>query len=82
MIIISNGIPVEFTFTTARTYDLEGFKQLPVNLPEGSEILADSAYTDYQLEEMLLENQIQLLAARKSNSKRPHNPGCEYLIYS
>lgn len=80
MIITSNGIPVEFTFTTGRTHDLDGFKQLPVNLPQGSEILADSAYTDYQLEEMLLDNQIKLLAARKSNSKRPHSPCCEYLI--
>jgi hypothetical protein len=80
MIVTSNGIPVEFTFTTASKHDLDGIKQLPVELPEGSEILADSAYTDYLLEEMLTENGIRLLANRKSNSKYPHNPCTEYRI--
>lgn len=80
MIVTSDGIPVEFTFTTGRTHDLDGLKQLPVNLPQGSEILADAAYTDYVLEEMLADNQIHLLAARKSNSKKSHNPCTEYLI--
>lgn len=80
MIVTSNGIPVEFTFTTANKHDLDGIKQLPVNLPDGSEILADSAYTDYLLEEMLADNGVRLLAARKSNSKHPHNPCAEYLI--
>jgi hypothetical protein len=80
MIVTSYGIPVEFTFTTGSTHDIDGIKQLPVNLPEGSELLADSAYTDYLLEEMLADNDIRLLAARKSNSKKLHNPCCEYLI--
>jgi hypothetical protein len=80
MIVTSNGIPVEFTFTTGRIHDIDGIKQLPVNLPDGSELLADSAYTDYLLEEMLADNNIQLKAARKSNSIKPHNPCTEYLI--
>lgn len=80
MIVTSDGIPVEFTFTTGNKHDLVGLKQLPVNLPEGSDILADSAYTDYLLEEMLADNSIRLLAARKGNSKHPHKPCTEYLI--
>jgi len=80
VIITSEGIPVEYTFTTGRTHDLDGMKQLPLNLPKGSEILADSAYTDYMTEEMMLDEGIRLLAARKSNSKQPHNPCTEYLI--
>ena len=80
MIITSDGIPVEFTFTTGNVHDLDGFKQMPVNLPQGSEILADAAYTDYLLEEMILDDAVQLLPARKSNSKKPHNPCTEYLI--
>jgi hypothetical protein len=80
IIVTSGGIPVEFTFTAGSKHDLNGLRQLPVNLPEGSEVLADSAYTDYLMEEMLLENGIRLLAHRKSNSKRPHNPCTEYLI--
>lgn len=80
MIVTSDGIPVEFTFTTGNIHDLDGFKQMPVNLPKGSQILADAAYTDYLLEEMLLDDGVKLLAARKSNSKKPHNPCTEYLI--
>ena len=80
MIVTSNGIPVEFTFTTGNKHDLDGLKQLPVNLPEGSEVLADCAYTDYRLEDMLADNGVNLLAARKRNSKHPHNPCKEYLI--
>jgi hypothetical protein len=80
MIVTTHGIPVEFTFTTGNKHDLDGLKQLPVNLPSGSEILADSAYTDYQLEEMLSDNGIRLLAHRKSSSKHPHNQSIEYLI--
>lgn len=42
--------------------------------------MADSAYTDYLLEDMLADNDIYLKAAKKSNSKKPHNPCTEYLI--
>lgn len=80
VIVTSGGIPVEFTFTTGNKHDLDGLRQLPVGLPAGSEILADCAYTDYLLEEMLADNGIKLLAARKNNSKFPHNPCTEYLI--
>ena len=80
MIVTSNGIPVEFNFTTGNTHDLDGLKQMPVNLPEGSSVMADSAYTDYLLEEMLSDNNIRLLANRKSNAKQPHYPWIEYMI--
>jgi hypothetical protein len=80
MIVTSGGIPVESTFIAGSKHDLDGLRQLPVNLPERSEVLADSAYTDYLMEEMLSENGIRLLANRKCNSKRPHNPCTEYLI--
>ncbi|MFC4677202.1 IS982 family transposase, partial [Dysgonomonas termitidis] len=80
MIVTSDGIPVEFTFTAGGIHDIDGIKQLPVNLPDGSQLLADSAYTDYLLEDMLADNNIYLKAARKSNSTKPHNPCMEYLI--
>jgi len=82
MIVTSKGIPVEFTFTTGRTHDLDGLKQMPVNLPDESYIMADAAYTDYLLEEMLGDNGITLKVNRKSNSKHPHEPWTEYLISS
>jgi hypothetical protein len=80
MIVTSKGIPVEFTFTTANTHDLDGLRQMPVNLPDGSRLMGDSAYTDYTLEEMFNDNHIQLMVNRKRNSKRPHQPWIEHLI--
>jgi hypothetical protein len=80
MLTTSDGIPVEYTFTTGNVHDLNGMKQLPLHLPRESEILADSAYTDYATEEMMLDDGIRLLSARKANSKQQHNPCTEYLI--
>jgi putative transposase len=47
VIVTFDGIPVEYTFTTGSTHDLDGIRQMPLNLPDGSEILADAACTDY-----------------------------------
>jgi hypothetical protein len=59
---------------------LDGIRQMPLNLPAGSEILADAAYNDYQMEEMLADNDVRLPVARKTSSKQPHHPCTEYLI--
>jgi hypothetical protein len=80
MTVTSNGIPAEFTFTAGKIHDIDVIKQLPVNLAEGGELPAASAYTDYLFEEMPAHNNIHLKAARKSNSGKPHNPYREYLI--
>jgi hypothetical protein len=80
VVVTADGIPVEYTFTAGSIHDLDGIRQMPLNLPAGSEILADAAYTDYTMEEMLTDNDIRLLAARKANSKHPHQPCMEYLI--
>jgi hypothetical protein len=54
---------------------------MPLQIPEGSIIYGDSAYTNYAIEEMLNEAEhIDLLVARKSNSTRKHEPHIEYLI--
>lgn len=82
IVVTSNGIPVEFIFTAGSKLDLDGLKQMPLNLPEGCQTLADSDYTHYGLEEMLADNGIEWLAARKNNSKREFNPCREYLITS
>jgi transposase len=80
MIVTKEGIPVEYIFTPGSSRDMQGLKQMPLNLPEGSTLYADAAYTDYTIEEMLSDDGIRLLAARKANSKRPHKPWVEYLI--
>ena len=51
-----------------------------IDLPAGSKLYADSAYTDYEIEDYYKElEQIQLLATRKSNSKRPDHPALIYI---
>jgi len=80
VIITSEGIPIEYTFTTENVHDLDGVKQLPLNLPKESEILADSAYTNYTTEVMMLNEGIRLITARKSDSKQHHNRCTQYLI--
>ncbi len=47
------------------------YPALPLNLPPGSEVYSDSAYTDYIAEDDLEESsQIFLKVMRKKNSKR------------
>jgi IS5 family transposase len=79
MVVTREGIPVEYTFTPGSYHDMQGLRGMPLNLPEGSTLYADAAYTDYTTEEMLADHGIRLLAARKANSKRLH-AWVEYLI--
>ena len=76
-----DGIPVEYTFLPGSTHDSNALKQMPLQIPEGSVIYGDSAYTNYAIEEMLKDAEnIDLLVARKSNSRRKHEPCIEYII--
>ena len=53
---------------------------LPLNLPPGSEVYGDSAYTDYTVEDDLEQaNQIFLKVMRKKNSKRQDEPWNQYI---
>lgn len=73
--------PVEYTFTPGAWAEIDGLRQLPLDLPQGSEAYLDSGFTDYLLEEDLkIADDIQLYVARKSNSKRPHPPWINFLI--
>lgn len=72
LLITCSGAPVEFVLTPGSTADVSAFKQFPLDLPAGSLIHADRAYTDYQEEDLLQEaGGITLQPQRKRNSKRP-----------
>jgi hypothetical protein len=76
-----DGVPVEFAILPGSYHDIDGMKNMFFNLPEGSILYGDSAYTDYNYEEDCLEAEnIQMMIARKSNSKRKHQPWQEYII--
>jgi hypothetical protein len=75
LLVTASGRPVEVTFAPGSVSDLDGFKQLPLDLPEGSEIYADKAYNDYVCEDTLQTlGAVELIAQRKKNSTRQH-PG-------
>ncbi len=72
LMVTEAGAPVEFFLSPGSFADVKGLKVFPFALPEGSVVYADKAYTDYEVEDLLLEaEKIQLSAMRKRNSLRP-----------
>jgi hypothetical protein len=71
----ADGIPVEFVFFPGAPHDSNALYELPFDLPEGSQIFADSAYTNYLIEDdLLLFDKIRLSPLRKKNSTRWDEP--------
>jgi hypothetical protein len=71
LVVTGAGEPVEFSLAAGSEADVTVFKELNLDLPEGSIICADKAYTDYDYEDLLKEVGLHLKAQRKKNSKRP-----------
>ena len=83
LLCTADGIPVEYTFLPGSRHDSNALKQMPLHVPPGSRIYADSGYTNYSIEQMLKDAEnIDLLVQRKSNSKKKHEPYVDYLISS
>jgi hypothetical protein len=80
LVVTGAGEPVEFSIVAGSEADVRVFKDLQLDLPEGSVICADKAYTDYHYEDLLKEAAgLQLKAQRRKNSKRPMAAWEEYL---
>ncbi len=79
LLVTHGGQPVEFFLTPGSYSDVKGLRDFEFNLPEGSEIYADKAYTDYEVEDVLEDVHLHFLPMRKSNSKRPAPPWLCYL---
>ena len=76
----ANGIPVEFCFVPGAESDVQALKKLPLTVAEESSIYADSAYTDYTIEDDIKEaDLVQLMVQRKSNAKRKDEPWVRFL---
>lgn len=81
MIVSAEGIPIKFIFTCGSESDVCGFRRLECDLPSGSKIYADKAYTDYFQEDLLKDaNDINLVSTRKKNSKRRHLPEVDFIL--
>ena len=67
-----DGCPLRVILCPGSEHDSVPFKVTTRNLPKGSEIYGDSAYLDYEHQDMLEEvEKIRLIAQPKSNSLRP-----------
>ena len=76
-----DGTPVEFAILPGSYHDIDGMKNMYFNIPEGSILYGDSAYTDYSYEEDCQEAEnIKMMITRKSNSKKKHQPWQDFLI--
>ena len=71
LLTTGSGVPVAFCFTPGNQADVKSLGKIVSGLPAESSVYADSAYTDYKIEDYLFANEsILLKVQRKSNSKR------------
>ena len=81
MVIDEEGHPIEFCITPGSVTDIDGLRELHLNLPEGSILFGDKAYNSKEIEDFLLERDgIRLLAKRKKNQKRQLKSIEEFLL--
>lgn len=72
------GLPVEFALLPGSASDQRGLDVLPLNLPAGSELYADAAFTCYWLEDALREQgDLDLQVCYRANSLRREHPALE-----
>lgn len=81
MITSHNRMPVEFKILPGGMSDVRAMKYLNFDLPSGSDVSADKAYTDHKHEDALkTEKNIFFNAIRKRNSKRLRDPLDEAMV--
>jgi len=79
IMITEHGQPVEFFLSPGGYSDTCAYRLYDFDLPQGSWITADKAYTDYDVEDALIESGLRMRPMRKKNSKRPVPPWVYYL---
>jgi hypothetical protein len=74
MVVDSEGIPIEFSFTPGKNSDIKSLHNFSLNLPKNSVLMGDKAYNDYVFEDHLREfDNINFLVKRRKNQKRQHS---------
>lgn len=75
LMVTGRGEPVEFFLSPGAESDVTYLTAFSFNLPDGSEIYADKAYTKYQVEDIINDSgMVELWPSRKKNSKRKYPP--------
>lgn len=80
LLVTKDHQPVEFFLSPGAFSDTVALTQFDFDLPEGSQIFGDKAYTDYLVEDRLAEVGIQLAPDRKKNSTRPMPPWLRFFL--
>jgi len=81
LIVTETGQPVEIMLSPASFFDGIGLYAFDFDLPNGSQIVADKAYNNYAVEDLLEPADLRLTPFRKINSKRPVPPWVRYLHF-
>jgi hypothetical protein len=79
LLVTGTGEPVEVFLAPGADADVRARHRFPFDLPAGSTVYADSAFTHYAMEDLMKEAGILLQPLRKKNSKRPVPPYVAYL---
>lgn len=80
LMVPGHGEPVEFFLTPGSWSDTRALKMYQFDLPEDALITGDKAYNDYDLEDMMLDANLNLLPLRRSNSHRSLPSLLTYLL--
>lgn len=79
LMVTETGKIVEAFFTPGGTSDVMGLRCYDFDLPQGSVVYADKAYSNYDIEDALGASEISLKPIRKKNAKRQYPPHEVYL---
>ena len=79
IMVTEHGQPVEFFLSPGSYSDTSAYRLYDFDLPQEAWITADKAYTDYVVEDTLIEAGLRMRPMRKKNSKRPVPPWIYYL---
>ncbi len=79
LLCTTDGIPVELVFLPGAANDIRGLGALALNLPPGSQVYGDKAFTDYEIEDDIMATaEIALQTLRKKNSRRLDPPWTQF----
>ncbi len=78
-LVTGTGEPIDVFLAPGAEADVRALHRFQFDLPTGSTLYADSAFTHYPVEDLMQEVGISFQPLRKKNSKRPVPPYAAYL---
>lgn len=79
LILTDDGLPVEVEFLPGAAHDSRFLQALPLDFTADDKVYADSGFTNYALEDIYAQENIEIRVQRKSNSKRKDAPYVAFL---